>query len=457
MMPVGATLSRWTMSYFGAALFFLLLAGGLLSAGAWAPSASVAEPHALIIVHCITIGWLGLLMIGALLQFTPVMTGLGLPTGRLDLPCLAGSVAGLGLLLLGFHLIDTGSGAAGPVMVAATAVLPASLLSIGFVLLSGLWRGRAAHAASPLVMIGMACLVVTLALGALFAVTVSGLTEATGIIAFVANAVPFHASFGLAGWMSFAAIGVSYKLLPMFLLSDDMKRAPFIRATGLLAAGTLAAATASTIFAPVLGQRLFLFGSLLFLLPVAAYLADLFSTYRARRRKSLELNMAGSLPAFVLLGLSVPMLAIALASDAAPEVFTAIGYLFVFGWLTGFGLSQLLKIVPFLTWIEAFGPLLGRRPTPRLAELINGRRATAWLCIFYLAVIAAAAAITLESDAAFHLAAIVQTFSTAALMIELALARTLANVDPAAKSAPFQPPALFSAANHRGNAHGSAS
>lgn len=446
MMPVGATLSRWTMSYFGAALFFLLLAEGMLSAGIWAPSSAIDEPHALIIVHCITIGWLGLLMIGALLQFTPVLTGLSLSTGRLDLPCLAGSVAGLGLLLFGFRLIDAGSGAAGPVMVAASWVLLVSLLSIGFVLLSGLWRGRAAHDAAPLVVIGMACLAVTLALGAVFAVTVSGLTETAGIIAFVANAVPFHASFGLAGWMTFAAIGVSYKLLPMFLLSDDMKRSPFIRGIGLLAAGTVAAATLSTAFAPVLGQRLFLFGSLLFQLPVAAYLADLFSIYRTRRRKILELNMAGSLPAFVLLALSVPMLAIALASDAAPQVFAAIGYLFVFGWLTGFGLSQLLKIVPFLTWIEAFGPLLGRRPTPRLAELINGRRAAAWLGIFYLAVIAAAVAIALGSDAAFHLAAIAQTFSTAALAIELVLARSLANVDPATKGAPFQPPALLSAA-----------
>ncbi|ANL74519.1 hypothetical protein AMC83_PB00189 (plasmid) [Rhizobium phaseoli] len=446
MMPVGTTLSRWTMAYFGAALFFLLLAESLLSAGLWAPSSAVAEPRALIIVHSMTIGWLGLLMIGALLQFTPVLTGLGLPTGRLDLPCLAGTVAGLGLLLCGFQLIDVGSAAAGPAMVAASVVLLASLLSIASVLLSGLWRGRAAHVASRLVMLAIVCLAVTVVLGSLFAVTVSGVTATPGISAFVVNALPFHASFGLAGWMTFAAIGVSYKLLPMFLLSQEMQKSPFIRCTGAFAAATLGVATVSTIFEPSLGQRVFLIGLLFFQLPIAAYLAELFLTYRARRRKALELNMSGSLPAFVLLGVSVPMFAVALAGDAGPQIFAAIAYLFVFGWLTGLGLSQLLKIVPFLTWIEAFGPLLGRGPTPRLADLLNGRRAAAWLYIFYLAVVASAAAIAAGSDAGFRLAVTAQTLVTAALAIELVLARRLANVATATKGTPFQQPALFVAA-----------
>ena len=156
--------------------------------------------------------------------------------------------------------------------------------------------------------------------------------------------------------------------------------------------------------------------------------------------------MSGSLPAFLLLGLSVPMFAVALACDADPKIFAAIAYLFVFGWLTGLGLSQLLKIVPFLTWIEAFGPHLGRRPTPRLSDLLDGRRSALWLAIFYLSVIASATAIAAGSDAAFRLAVTAQTFATAALAVELALARRLANIDPATKRAPFQHPALFVAA-----------
>ncbi|WP_431323806.1 hypothetical protein [Rhizobium sp. YTU87027] len=457
MMPVGTTLSRWTMAYFGAAVFFLLFAEILLAAGAWAPSLDIAEPHALIVVHSVTIGWLGLLMIGALLQFAPVMTGLSLPADRIDAASLGGLVVGLGLLLFGFHLINTGSSAAGLTMVAASLTLAASILSIGLVLFAVLWRGRAAHAASPLVLIAIACLIVTAALGSLFAVTVSGVVGAAAIVEFVTNAVPFHASFGLLGWMTFAAIGVSYKLLPMFLLSDDMKRSPFIRLSGSAGISMLAIATFCAMFDPALARSIFLMGGLVFQSTIAAYLVELFRTYRSRRRKTLELNTSGSLPAFALLGISAPMLVLAPLFHAGSELVTAAAYLFVFGWLSGLGLAQLLKIVPFLTWIEAFGPLLGRRPTPRLGDLIAGSRAAVWLGMFYVAVVAAAAAIAAGSDLGFHAAVILQTFATAALAVELLLARALANVEPATKRAPFQQPALFFAANHRGNANGSAS
>jgi hypothetical protein len=435
------------MAYFGAALFFLLLAEGLLSVGAWTPSSDVTEPHALIVVHSMTIGWLGLLMIGALLQFAPVLTGLSLPSDRLDAPCLAGFVVGLGLLFFGFHLIDAGSDAAGPMMILASLTLGGAILSIGAVLFIVLWHGRKVHSASPLVLIGIACLMITAALGVLFAATISGVVGASGVVEFVTNAVPFHATFGLFGWMTFAAIGVSYKLLPMFLLSDEMKKSAVVCRSGLVGTSMLAIALFCTVFYSGVAGLVFLAAATIFQLTIAAYLAELFRTYRARHRRELELNTSGSLPAFVLLGVSVPMLPIALVLHAGSETFAAIAYLFVFGWLTGLGLAQLLKIVPFLTWIEAFGPLLGRRPTPRLGDLVAGRRAARWLGMFYFAVIAAAASIALKSDPGFQMAVIIQTVATAALTLELALARSLSHVAAATKTAPFKQPALFVAAN----------
>lgn len=456
MMPMGTSLSRWTMSYFGAALFFLLLAECFLSAGGWSPSVDVAEPRALMIVHSITIGWLGMLMIGALLQFAPVLTGLSLPTSHFDILGLIGLVVGLGLLLFGFHLIDKGSNAAGPVMGAAALLLFVSILSVSMVLASLLWRGRDAHPASGLVLIGIGCLAMTAAFGALFAVTISGGIAIPSVVQFVSSAVPYHATLGLAGWTTFAAIGVSYKLLPMFLLSHDMKKAPFLARTGSIGIALLGTA-AFSLFWPEAAYLCFLAASLMFGLTIFAYLNELYLAYRWRRRKSLELNTSGSLPAFALLAVSVVLLLPAIALGARPHVIASLVYLFVFGWLSGLGLAQLLKIVPFLTWIEAFGPLLGRRPTPRLADLVNSRRSAVWLGTFYVAVVAAASAIALESDLAFRAAAILQTMSTAALLWELALARSLANVDANTKRHPFEQPAFFFAANKKGHANGPAS
>lgn len=447
MMPPGTTLSRWTMSYFGAAVLFLMLAEFLLSAGWWRPSFDVTEPRALIVVHCITIGWLGLLMMGALFQFTPVLTGLSLPTERLNLPCLIGSVLGLCLLLSGFDRMDVGSPATGAILFAAAIVLLITLCALAGMLFAGLWQAIKPHAAAPFVMIGLVCFILTIGLGACFAVSLSGLGFPPRMIEIVTLLAPFHAGFGLVGWMTFAAIGVTYKLLPMFLLSDDVQSPSFVRGSGLLALAVLAIASITSAFDTAWAGRGAIVSGVMFQFCIAAYLVDLVRIYRGRRRKSLELNTLGSIPAFVLMATSAPLFVIAMVFDLDSRVTVAAAYLFVFGWLTGLGLAQLLKIVPFLTWIEAFGPLLGRRPTPRLGELINDSRSITWLGVFYLAVLLAAAAIAAGSDLAFQAAALCQALSTGALAVEFVRARSLANVPLSAKSPPLSHPALFHASN----------
>jgi hypothetical protein len=195
------------MSYFGAALSYLLLAECLLAAGVWTPSLGIAEPGALAIVHAVTLGWLLLLMIGSLLQFAPVLTGNDRPASRVDPTIFAGMVAGPAFLMLGFYLIGLGSSAAGPVMIAATATISTSIAAVSLSLSALLWRGRRVHAASFIVLVGIGCLLVTTAFGALFALTISGQVEAPEIVAYGMETVAFHASFGLGGWMTFAAIG----------------------------------------------------------------------------------------------------------------------------------------------------------------------------------------------------------------------------------------------------------
>ncbi|MBB4279253.1 hypothetical protein [Rhizobium mongolense] len=431
------------MSYFAAALVFLLLAEAMLAAGLWKPSVDIGDPVTLIIVHCVTIGWLGLLMIGALLQFAPVLTGAGLATECFNLPALIAIVSGLAALICGFAAIKNGSSAAALIMPVATALLAAGLLGIGAVLFTGLWRERSAHAAAPFVLLGIVCLAVTVLLGVCFALVLSGVTDAPLIVNLALRAVPVHAGFGLGGWMSLAAIGVSYKLMGMFLLSPDTSRTRMVLAGGASTFLILGVALLCLLTRRDMIEALLFISAAVFLGTIAVYATEMRSLYRTRRRKTLELNSIGSIAAFVLLALSMAALVISMPLNADERIRAAIAHLFVFGWLTGLGLAQLLKIVPFLTWLEAFGPLLGRRPTPRLQDLIKERRASFWLGGFYLAVVSAAGSIAVNTDAGFQVSALAQLICSAGLIFELFQVRILAHVDAVAKSSPFHQPGLL--------------
>ncbi|HRP18142.1 MAG TPA: thioredoxin family protein [Ginsengibacter sp.] len=93
------------MTYFASALIALLVAECLMAAGFGYPAVAAGAPETLVLVHIVAIGWLSLLMCGALFQFVPVLVARPLYDGSLPLPTLGCLVGGLIFLLLGFYLL----------------------------------------------------------------------------------------------------------------------------------------------------------------------------------------------------------------------------------------------------------------------------------------------------------------------------------------------------------------
>jgi hypothetical protein len=423
----GAALSRWTMSYFAMAIVCLLFGQGLLALGYGDTASELGTPQTLVVVHIVAIGWLGLLMIGASLQFVPVLVDKPLAAPGLAAPALITLVAGLSCLVLGFLALD-GSAGLPVVLLPIGAILLSLGFSLAFVMLGlTLVRSRLPNLPSGMVAIGLASLLVTMLLGLVFALVLSGQIENAATDRLLSQAIPLHAALGLGGWLSLAAIGVSYRLLSMFMLSPETKRLTS-RAVPWLAGGAVFLVVAAVVVIVVSGADIawpVTMAVLLTLIAVGLYGHDVIAMVRTRRRKALELNIRMSLVAMIHLCIAVLLLAgmgwTGKLGDHAP----ALIYLVAFGWLTGLGLAKLYKIIPFLTWLECFGPVMGKVAVPRVQDLVQEDRAIFWFVLYHLGVAGAVASLFFSAEPFFRLAVALQLAATLAIVIEFTQARRL--------------------------------
>jgi hypothetical protein len=458
-MMWGTSLSRWTMAHFFVAVAMLLLAEALMAAGYAYPVLDLRAPLGLVAVHLIVLGWLSLLMLGALYQFVPVITGKPLWSQRLALASLAAIAGGVAAMAAGF-LGLAGIGAA------PAPWLPAggALVIVGFALAATdlgatLWRGRPLPLPARFVAAGLCFLLVTGTLGLIFACALTVAHAPAWTQTVLARGLPVHVAAGLGGWFTLTAMGVSYRLLSMFMLAPEADGRTSnwalrlsVAGVALIVAGGLLDpdATAASIALPA-GEAIAGVG-------LALYAADMLRLYRTRRRRLLELNSKTAAAALGFLAVAAAGFAIAEATGRTAALIGPIGYLFVFGWLSGLGLGQLYKIVPFLTWLERFGPRMGKGPVPRVQDLVDERRAAPWFALYFLAVLGAALTIAVGLPVATRLAVALQLVASCLIASELWRAR---RADPAAvpatappsSKARLAPAAATPPSPHSGSAH----
>ncbi|CAA7615009.1 conserved membrane hypothetical protein [Magnetospirillum sp. LM-5] len=298
---------------------------------------------------------------------------------------LAGFTGGLGLPLAGLHLITlgvlamAGMGAAFQMLPVATrrqlgpvwaCRLTWVLFTPGVLVLSlGLATGLAwaLHGGATLTVAGLALFGILIGRNLMQVSDLPGVTRhawlAVASLAVLAGLglvlvvdidqgfLPDRAAFAAAhamvagyGFMGMLAMGFSYVLIPMFVLSQGVpdvvgKRTALLSAVALVlgVGGALAG------WGPISAL-----GAVVGLGAVFVYLKAQAAVLKGRMRKRLETFFRLVKAAWVLLPLGL-LAAIALAFGLAPDVTAPLwGLLLVFGWLLSFVTGILQRIMPFL-------------------------------------------------------------------------------------------------------------
>jgi hypothetical protein len=421
----GASISRWTMAYFASALGFLIVGLAAWGCGYGLPTEADA-PDTLAVVHLLTIGWLGLLFCGALLQFVPVLAATHLRMAWLAGPALVSLLLGIGALTIGFLALGGHLDVDVRFLAVAAVLLATAFGCLAVSLSATILSQKAFDGPSVLVMVGIVALSATIAMGASFAGMLSGLFAAPRFASILSDLVPYHAASGLLGWMTLTAVGVSYRLFTMFMLAPEKGYSTrLVTSFGVCALVVLYVGFAIEVLDLPLAILAPLIGVALAFVLLAAYGRDVWRMFRARRRKVLELNSLAGLVALVFLGAAMLTLAAALFPDLDKSFAVAAFYLLGLGWLSGLGLAQLYKIVPFLTWLETYGPVMGKSQVPRVQDLVDERHAKIWFFVFYLSVCVGAVAIVADLNLILRIASWCQCAAILVLAIEYLRARRL--------------------------------
>lgn len=180
-----------------------------------------------------------------------------------------------------------------------------------------------------------------------------------------------HAHLGVVGVFVMMIVTVSYKLVPMFTLSELQNERRAWWSIALLNLGLAGAFVSILLQSPLKPAA-----ALVIIAGLALYGAEIKAILRARNRRALDWGMRYFLTALALL-VPLSILALALSWSRLPVTALTMQLENVYGLLALAGLvglailGMLYKIVPFLVWFQSYSRHIGRAKVPALAEMYS--------------------------------------------------------------------------------------
>lgn len=374
-----ATQGRLPLAFMGLALLWLVASTAWLVVQPGVLALPHVHPHVVGLTHAWVLGFFVTVACGAVYQLAPVALGTTLANERYGWWHFGLHAAGVPLMVYSFWRWDlTLLGHAG------------FIVALGIALFAGnTWRtvrrsGRRGTVAWSLVL-AAGWLLTTVLLGLLMAANRFWTFLPIDPVALLRA----HAHLGLVGFFVTLLQGVGFQLVPMFTLGE-------VRDWRLANAGLWCSQLGLLALAPALVWKLAPLGAASGLAIVAGMLCSAVGLKRSlatRKKRALDPGTRA-----FLRGCGVVLLA-AFAGvvlvwpgapwGSAPGGFNAMVYAIVAiaGGLLPCIAGMMCKIVPFLTWMRAYGPRVGRGPTPSAGALTQPRVETWGLALQHLAVV----------------------------------------------------------------------
>ena len=208
-----------------------------------------------------------------------------------------------------------------------------------------------------------------------------------------------HATVGLLGWFLMLIIGVGSTLLPMFLISHELKERKLKFSYFLINGGLVTAVLNWFLLKNNVVDYVMTISIVVGILCFVSYIYD---SYKKRLRKKLDIGMQYSMIAIV--ALFVPFILVGfvmfnfnLESEFIFRIITLYGFSIIFGFITTLILGQTYKTLPFIVWLYKYKSLVGKAKTPLPRELYSEKIASVQMIAYFLFITAMVLGILLNN------------------------------------------------------------
>ncbi|MEA2100486.1 MAG: hypothetical protein U9P72_10180 [Campylobacterota bacterium] len=202
-----------------------------------------------------------------------------------------------------------------------------------------------------------------------------------------------HVYLVIGGYISITIMGLSIVLVPMFTLSHGFSMKPLEISISMMSIGVISVVLASLLDIKILEY----IGYLLSAVSMLFYFYIIYIIYKTRPRKENDIYaislMFSYISLLVALGLGVLYFMI-----GGENLLLASGWLMFFGFFAFLITGHIYKIIPFLVWFERFSPLVGKEKVPMLADMVPYKSSQAQFVFCAVGVVLVTIAILVQSN-----------------------------------------------------------
>ena len=194
---------------------------------------------------------------------------------------------------------------------------------------------------------------------------IMALTYAGQLSANIEELLKAHVFSVVLGYIFITIMALSLVLLPMFGLSHNFSQKPLNNAVIIMTVAVSLVIISSLFSIPFIDKLAYL----LSILSLIIYFYQIYLIYKTRARKENDIYVISLFFSFATFLISIILGFFYIFTNYEPLLFTSAWLLFS-GFIAYAIIGHLYKIVPFLVWFERFSPLVGKEKIPMLADMV---------------------------------------------------------------------------------------